>query len=359
MASKESAAVKAPVGILLINLGTPEGPTAEPVAKYLREFLMDPYVIDIPWMLRWPLVNGIIAPFRSQTTALKYQKVWSSEGSPLLKNMLDLKSALSKKLGSGYMVEMGMRYGQPDFQSALGRLRAAGVRDLLVLPLYPQYAESSTLSSILKIKALAASDFNLQILRDFFVEDEFIASFHVRIQEALSEFSPDFILFSYHGLPERHIEKVEPGCSSCLKTLDCQLRDLKARPLCYRGQCFATTEALALRLGLKKSQYMVSFQSRLGRRPWIAPYTDLVLPDLVAQGHKKVLVVCPAFTCDCLETLEEIKVQAKSDFIKLGGEDLRLVSSLNAHPIWVDNLARFVARWISEPRSVAPLLWPG
>lgn len=301
-------------GVLLINLGTPDAPTPKAVRRYLRQFLSDPYVIDINPVARWFLVNFIIAPFRSGKSAAAYQKIWTEEGSPLLVNTLKLAKAVQEKLGMKYAVQIGMRYGEPSIRHALWRLNHRDINKILVLPLYPQYASSSSKTCIEEVKRVVKKlkiSKPIDFFPPFFDHPGFIRSFAEIGRPFLNV---DYVLFSFHGLPERHIKKGDP----------------------YRDQCFATAEALAKELKLAKGKYSVSFQSRLGRTPWIKPFTDLELVRFAQEGKKKVTVFSPAFVADCLETLEEIAIRGRESFISEGGEALTLVPSLNDHPTWVE-----------------------
>lgn len=330
-------------GILLINLGTPDAPTAKAVRKYLRQFLMDPQVIDINPAARFFLVNGIIAPFRSPKSAKAYEQIWTKAGSPLLVYSQQLKEKVQKHLGENYAVELGMRYGSPSIESALLSLVSQKVESITVIPLYPQYALSSTQSSLDEVeRVLKQHQIKLPIDHKpaFFHHPLFIKAFEEVGAPYLLSVKPDHILFSFHGLPERHLKKLEPHNESyCLTRDDCC--DLPGPRLktCYRAQCVATARMLALSLGLKSEQYTICFQSRLGRTPWIKPYTDHVIIDMAKKGVKKLLVFSPSFVADCLETLEEMSIRNRELFIENGGEDLVLVPSLNDHPRWVNCVA--------------------
>jgi len=331
-------------GVLLVNLGTPDAPQAKEVRRYLREFLSDPRVIDIPAPARFALVNGIIAPFRAPKSAAAYREVWTERGSPLLFHGLDLRDALRPRLPE-VPVELAMRYGSPSIGAGLEALRAQGCDRLLVVPLYPQYASSSTGSSLEKIYAEAAARWNtpyVEALPAFYEDPHFLDAFAAVGRPVLEDLQPDHVLFSYHGLPERHCTKSDESGSHCLQRDDCCAEIVAANRNCYRAQCFATTRGLRARLGLDETNSSISFQSRLGRTPWIRPYTDEVILELAGRGVRRVAVLCPAFVADCLETLEEIGMQAAKAFQEAGGESLRLVPSLNASPAWVDGLAAMV-----------------
>ena len=326
-------------GLLLINLGTPDAPTTPAVRRYLREFLSDPRVIDINPIGRALLLNLIILPFRPAKSAAAYQKIWDAEtGSPLLSHSKALAAGVAARLGEGWKVELAMRYGHPSIADALERLR--GCERIVVLPLYPQYAASSTSTSVARVMELATAAWDvapLEIVPAFYAEPRFIAAFAAVARPVLAEARPDHVLFSFHGLPERQIRK--SGDAKCLASPTCCDRD--PPPTCYRAQCFATARALAKELAITDST--VCFQSRLGRTPWITPHTDVVI-DQLAKTHKRLAVFCPAFVADCLETLEEIGMRAKEQWLAAGGEELVLVPSLNATPAWVDAVCALVER---------------
>jgi ferrochelatase len=342
----EGAATASPrTGVLLVNLGTPRAPTPAAVRRYLREFLMDPRVLDIPWPARWLLVHAAILPTRPRRSAEAYAKIWTREGSPLLVHGRALAAALGQALGPGFVVELAMRYGEPRVGDALDRLRETNVARLLLVPLYPQWAESSSGSSAAHAAAEHARRRGLpplEILPEFFDLPGFAQAWHAVAAPVLADFRPDHVLFSYHGLPERQIRRADPTGQWCFASPACcdVLTDANRR--CYRAQCFATTRSLAPALGLDAARASTSFQSRLGRTPWIRPFTDERLPELRRAGAKRLAVLCPAFVADCLETLEEIGLRARDQWLALGGEDLRLVPSLNAHPVFVEALAGWV-----------------
>jgi ferrochelatase len=337
--------VPAMTGVLLINLGTPDNPSVGAVRRYLREFLNDPMVIDISPVARWMLLNLVVLPRRPKQSAAAYQKVWLKEGSPLLVYSEALKHSLQSTLGQEYTVELGMRYGNPSIASAVTRLDEASVDRIVVVPLYPQYAMSSTGTALAALYEDAASRSivpPLQVIPDFYEHPGYLDAAAAMIEDERADFSPDHIFFSYHGLPERHVKKSDRSGQHCLAAPDCCDQIVPANRSCYRAQCMATTRGLVQRLNLKQGDYTVGFQSRLGRTPWIKPYTDELLPALVADGKRRILVSCPSFVSDCLETLEEIGLRAREDFIEAGGEDLRLVPCLNDDQAWTDTVANMV-----------------
>jgi ferrochelatase len=331
--------------VLLVNLGTPRSPRPRDVRRYLREFLSDPRVLDMPAPLRFLLLELVILPFRPRRSALAYQKIWTPAGSPLLVHGRALASALAAELGEGYAVELAMRYGEPSIREALEKLAARTPVRLIALPLYPQYSTAATGSSLAKLASEHARLGGLpplETLDAFYAEPAFIAAFAEVARERLAAFRPDFVLFSYHGLPERQLTALDRSGRHCLATPGCCDAIGTANRDCYRAQCFATTRALAASLALTPERFATSFQSRLGRTPWIRPYTDLLLPELAAKGVRRLAILCPAFVADCLETLEEIGIRARAQWRALGGDELLLVPSLNAEPAWTQAIAGWV-----------------
>ncbi len=326
-------------GILLVNLGTPDSTSVPDVRKYLREFLMDKRVIDIPFIFRWLLVNLIIATFRAPKSAAEYRKLFTERGSPLKFYTEDLKDLVQKVLTKEYVVEYAMRYQNPSIEEGLKSLNRQNVSSLHVIPLFPQYASATTGSVIDKVMEITKT---WQIIPEvkftsqFFEHPLFLETIVDQGRQMMKENDYDHFLFSYHGLPERQIRKgsVDNYCqlgSCCNKLTD------KNR-FCYRAQCFETTRLVASKLGLSPEQYTVCFQSRLGKDPWIKPYTEDVLNELAEKGIKKVLAFSPAFVSDCLETTIEVGETYQEDFIEAGGERWDLVPSLNTEKKWVDCL---------------------
>ena len=351
-------------GLLLINLGTPDEPTTPAVRRYLRQFLGDPRVLDMNRVGRALLLEGVILPFRPARSAHAYSQIWDRErGSPLLSHGRALATAVGALLGDGWVVELGMRYGQPSLAGALERLIAADVERIVALPLYPQYASSSTGSSLEELYRLCAARINvppLAVVPAFHDHPGFLDAFAAVARPRLAEFAPDHVVLSFHGLPERHCRASDPTGAHCLPPGQtpygaCCETIVAANRHCYRAQCVSTARGLAARLGLADDRLTIAFQSRLGRVPWVQPYTDVVLPELLARGVKKIAVLCPAFVADCLETLEEIGIRARETVAAAGGE-LILVPSLNATPPWIEavaDLARGTVPAAGEPRSRA------
>jgi len=354
-ADVENPASKRPArkrrGLLLINLGTPDDPQPESVRRYLKEFLLDPWVIDIAAPLRWLLVNGIILRKRPAASAAAYQKIWTERGSPLLFHSVDLREKVANILGEDWDVRLAMRYGSPSIASVVKELNGHALSELVVLPLYPQYSQAATESCLkLSLKHLSVElpETPIHVIRDFFDYPLFIEAFAKVAEAILSQREFDHYLFSFHGLPERQVRRTDTTGSHCLKSDSCCERIGEANRLCYRAQCFATMRSLAGRLGLSSEQYSISFQSRLGRTPWIQPFTDVVFGELIQKGKKRVAVFCPSFVADCLETLEEIQIRGREDFKRMGGEELELIPSLNSSEPWVNAVAQ-LAQGVIKP----------
>jgi ferrochelatase len=288
----------------------------------------------------------VILPRRPAKSAEAYKTIWDAKrGSPLLYHSQDLAAGVAAKLGDGWKVQLAMRYGSPSIADGLSALEKANVDRIVVLPLFPQYASSSTGTAVARVMDLARERWNvpaLDFVPAFFDDEGFLASFEAVARPVLAEKTPDHVLFSFHGLPVRQITKTDAGGSHCFKSETCC--DTLANPNCYRAQSFFTARALAKRLGLPAEKFTVCFQSRLGRTPWIQPYTDVLLDELPKKGVKKLAVLCPAFVADCLETIEEIGMRAKEQWHKAGGEELTLVPSLNATPPWIDAVAAMAER---------------
>lgn len=339
-------------GVLLINLGTPDAPTTPAVRRYLREFLMDPRVLDISVLARWPLVNLIIAPFRAPKSAAAYREVWTARGSPLLTAGQDLAAAVQERLGPAFHVELAMRYQNPSVRAALDAILQHPVERIVALPLFPQYSSAATGSAVERLFDEIGQGWNvpgLKVIQDFYAHPGFIIAQAAIAREALADFDPDLVLMSFHGLPERHVRKSwAKGFSACDLAGPCPEIG-EGNRFCYRAQCYATARALAAAMGLPDERYRVSFQSRLGRDPWIKPYTDELLPDLAKAGARRLAVLCPAFVADCLETLEEIGIRAREDWRAAGGQELRLIPCVNADPRWAAAVADMVRAELDGP----------
>lgn len=333
-------------GVLLINLGTPDSPKTSDVRKYLSQFLNDPRVIDINPIGRFLLVNGIIVPFRSPKSAKLYQQIWTKEGSPLLTNSIKVKTLLQKTLGDSFVVELGMRYQSPSMESALDNLRKAQVQKIIMIPMYPQYASSSTGSSVeeaIRIISKWEVTPSVEIISKFYDNPDFIdACVEVAKKYDLKKY--DHYIFSYHGLPERHIMKgaAHYGANTC-NMGNCCDSITKNNHYCYRASCFETTRQLVKRLNIPEGKYETTFQSRLNDK-WIKPYSDKVIKQKAIEGKKNMLVFSPAFTADCLETIYEIGTEYNEIFKEHGGEKITLVESLNDHPKWIEALKKMVMK---------------
>lgn len=317
-------------GILLINLGTPSASDAKSVKRYLDEFLTDPKVIDIPNPWRTLLVRGLITPFRAKKSAHAYQQIWTKEGSPLLVHSLALKENLQQALGADYLVSLGMNYGEPSIQNALTELKDC--KKIIVIPLFPQYSSAVTESIIDKVKSLTTKP--LEIIKDFYNDEHYIQAMSNKIQETLNQKQPEYLLFSYHGLPMRQLYKTSGDiCKGCFNNL-CPAIQEKNR-YCYRAQCYETSRLITEKLSLGETKTLTCFQSRLGRLTWTGPYTEKILQDLAFLGIKNIAITCPSFVTDCLETLEEIGIRAKQTWLDYGGEELTLIPALNEDSSWL------------------------
>jgi protoporphyrin/coproporphyrin ferrochelatase len=327
---------------LLVNLGSPDSPSVHDVRRYLREFLTDARVIDIPWPLRQLLVNCAIIPSRARNSAHAYQSIWTPEGSPLVVTSRRLRDLLSRRLD--VPVELAMRYGNPSIPDVLSGLARDGIEDLFLVPLYPHYAMSSYETVVVRVREIlrrVAPGCRLSVQPPFFEDPGYISALVASARPWLEK-PHDHLLFSYHGIPERHCRKADASGAHCLARPDCCVTAHPAHAVCYRHQVFATTRAFAAAADLPDGSWSVAFQSRLGKEPWLAPYTDAELARLPRSGVRRLLVVSPAFVTDCLETIEELGIQDREIFLKAGGESYELIPCLNAHPAWVEFLERRV-----------------
>lgn len=336
---------KEKVGVLLVNLGTPDSTKTSDVRKYLREFLMDKRVIDIPFLFRWMLVNLIIAPFRAPKSAAEYKKLWVERGSPLKFYGEDITKMLQERLEDHFIVVLGMRYQSPSIKNGLEELRSQKVSKIIIIPLFPQYASATSGSvhdKVMEIVQKWQIIPQMNFISTFVEEPGFYKTFAALGKKYIDEQSYDHYIFSFHGLPERQIRKgsVDNYCklSSC-----CSVYHDKNR-FCYRAQCFLTARLIAKELNIDETQYTVTFQSRLGNDPWIKPYTDVVLKELAKHGKKAVLAFSPAFVSDCLETTVEVGEEFKEEFMEAGGERWDLVESLNDQNDWVNTLKTIVLK---------------
>jgi ferrochelatase len=330
-------------GVLLVNLGTPKSPKPKDVFRYLVEFLTDSRVVDIPWLQRQLLVRGLIVPRRYKMSAKAYQQVWTKEGSPLMVYGNQVQKALQSSLGSNYKVELAMRYQEPSIRKTLDALLKHQIKHLIVVPLFPQYA-SATTGSVLQSVQENLSRYQvipkITMIDHFFDHPKMIAAF-CEVAKSYDLGNYDHILFSFHGLPERHLKKADRN-NHCRYNKSCCNELTSKNVTCYSAQCYGTAKAIAKDLGLSQDSYEISFQSRLGKDPWLKPYTSEVIENLAKAGKKKVLVFCPSFVCDCLETIYEIGMEYSEEFKHAGGERLDLVPGLNAHPMWIEALKDIV-----------------
>ena len=333
-------------GVILLNLGSPNSTSTPDVRNYLREFLMDGRVLDIPFLLRWLIVHCFILPRRPQQSAEAYQSVWTDEGSPLIVTSFKQQKALQEKLD--IPVALGMRYGNPSTEAAIDELINKGVDDLFIIPLYPHYAMSSYetavvyLNKILKKKKVSM---RTRLLPPFYKDEAYITALVESAKPYLENSDYDRLIFSFHGIPERHILKSDPSKSHCFKSDVCCQNCNVAHATCYRHQCIQTVQSFVNQLGLPKEKYFLSFQSRLGRDPWLQPYTDKTIEKHAEEGYKKIKVICPAFTTDCLETLEEIAMEGKEIFEEAGGEHFEHIPCLNENENFIEFLAGKVHAW--------------
>lgn len=329
-------------GILLVNLGSPDSPSVPDVRKYLGEFLMDSRVIDVPYPVRLAIVYGCILPFRPRSSAEAYAKIWTENGSPLVAVSASLQRRLSDR--TGMPVELGMRYQNPTIESALARLMAAGVDEALVAPLFPHHAGSSYESAVERVKQVAskaAPRLRLTVLPPYYGRPEYIEALVASASLCL-ERDHDHLLFSFHGVPERHLRKANPDCRDCLGRPDCGDPGAASR-ICYRRHCLETVRRFAVAARLAGGSFSYAFQSRLGVDAWLKPCTRDEIVRLAGSGVRRLTVICPAFTVDCLETIEEIGMRAKEAFLAAGGAEFTLIPCLNDQPVWVDALARMIS----------------
>lgn len=341
-------------GVLLVNLGSPDSPTAKDVKPYLDEFLMDERVIDVNKVLRNILVRGIILQTRPKKSAEAYAKIWWDEGSPLV--VISERFTAKVRKQTDMPVALGMRYGSMSIEKALKELKEKGVDDVLLVPLYPHYAMSSYETVVVKtmqVKDASFPEMKITTLPAFYKSPEYIKVLSESIAEGLKDFDYDHILFSYHGIPERHIRKSDPTKFHCKIDGSCCSVNSVAHNSCYRHQVYETTELVKNYLGLSEDKLSTSFQSRLAGDPWLKPYTDYEFERLAKEGKKKLAVVTAAFVSDCLETLEEIAMEGKEQFEEAGGEHYKHIACLNDSDAWVNLMAKWVNEW--QAKEVLPV----
>ena len=336
-------------GVILMNLGSPDSTEVKDVRRYLKQFLMDERVIDVPFLARYILINGIIVPFRAPKSAKAYKTIWTKEGSPLVVLTKQLQGALQQQVS--VPVEVSMRYGNPTMQSAFDKLlnEHPDLDEVLAIPLYPHYAMSSFETAVEYAREVHTENkypFKLTFLEPFYKESGYIHALAENIRPYLTH-THDHILFSYHGIPGRHVRKSDTTGCHCMKVENCCEVESPAHSTCYRHQVFTTTRLVMEELGVPRERYSIAFQSRLGKG-WLQPFTDKRLEEMPKEGIKKLLILCPAFVSDCLETLEEIDERGKESFMEAGGETYTMIPCLNTNPLWVNVLSGWVNEFANE-----------
>jgi protoporphyrin/coproporphyrin ferrochelatase len=336
--------------VLLLNLGSPKSIKVPDVRRYLRDFLSDPRVLDVNPVLRAVVLNLFILPFRPRRSAAAYATVWTEQGSPLIATSKKQRDLLAAKVDMS--VHLGMRYGEPAVPGVIKQIVADGAEEIFLAPLYPHYAMSSYETAVVQAMEEVARQkpsIKVTLLQPFYNDPAYIAALADATAPHLQE-DYDKIIFSFHGVPERHLRKTDPSHAHCLTVPDCCHCPHPAHATCYRHQCVRTMELLVEKLDIPRDKTVLCFQSRLGRDPWLTPQTDVTVERLGHEGVKKILVICPSFVSDCLETLEEVAEGCKETFEEAGGEHLKLVPCLNENPRWIDFLADRCRRWVSADR---------
>lgn len=340
-------------GVLLLNLGSPDSPEVPDVRRYLREFLMDGRVLDAPWPVRFAVVNFGILPKRPIQSSEAYKSIWTAEGSPLIVSSRRIQAALQERVD--IPVELAMRYQNPSIEGAIRNLAKLGVKNLLVIPLFPHYAMSSYETAVERAREVAhkiSTGMKVQVVPPYYDAPEYVGALVASANRYLEQ-NHDYLLFSFHGLPERHLRKADPTKCHCMKVQNCCEIPSPAHATCYRAQCFKTVRAFVRANALAEGSYSVAFQSRLGREPWMQPYTDKEIERLAKAGVKRLAVICPAFVSDCLETLEEIGIRGREVFQHAGGEELTLVPCMNDHPDWINALQGMVSEFQKGAKAMS------
>lgn len=335
--------------VLLVNLGSPDSTSVSDVRRYLREFLGDERVLDLPAPARWALLEGIILRTRPKKSAHAYEQIWTEDGSPLIITSQNVQRKLQSSLDSSTPVYLAMRYGQPSIASVISQIAKDGIEEVFLIPQYPHYAMSSWETVVVKVyeeAARLAPQLRVSSIQPFYRDADYIDALYAVAAPHLAQ-PHDYVLFSYHGIPVRHLRKADSSKAHCTIVKDCCTTDSPIHSTCYRAQCFATTRALAARAGIAADKHSVSFQSRLAGEPWLTPFTDHELERLAKEGRKRLLVLCPAFVADCLETIEEISVEGKKTFLDAGGESFIQIPCLNDHPAYIDFLAKRTQQWLN------------
>lgn len=337
--------------VLLVNLGSPDSTSVADVRRYLDEFLSDDRVLDTWKPIQQFVLKCFILPKRPKQSAHAYSKIWLPEGSPLTNTSRRLRTLVAD--GVDVPVELAMRYGQPSIHDVVGKMAAGGVDDLFLIPLYPHYAMSSYESVVARVHEVVRAQcpgMRVTTLQPFYDEPDYIEALYQSAKPDLDS-GYDMVLFSYHGIPERHLRKADSSKAHCTIVRDCCLTCSPVQSTCYRAQVVRTTDAFVRRAGIPKDKWFLSFQSRLAGEPWLQPYTDFELERLGKAGVKRLLVMTPAFVSDCLETLEEIAMAGRENFENAGGGYFKQIPCLNEHPLWVEFLQRRIGAWLSAPRT--------
>jgi ferrochelatase len=335
--------------VLIANLGSPDSTSVPDVRRYLREFLGDERVLDMASPLRWLLLEGVILRTRPKRTAHAYSKIWTAEGSPLVATSERVRRRLSESIGAQAPVRAAMRYGNPSIPDVVSSLAEGGFDDVLLFPQYPHYAMASwetVVARVREVAAVLAPGMRLTCVQPFFGDSDYIEMLHGVAAPFLAK-PHDHLLISYHGIPERHLRKADSSRSHCTKFEECCVTPSPAHATCYRAQCVRTTAEFARKAGLDPARYSMSYQSRLAGEPWLQPFTDLELARLPKAGVKRLLVMCPSFLADCLETLEEISMAGRETFLSAGGEHFEKILCPNDHPLFIDFLANRVRKWLN------------
>lgn len=341
-------------GVLLVNLGSPDSPEPQDVKPYLDQFLMDKYVIDVPYLLRALLVRGIILRKRPEDSSHAYKKIWTEDGSPLI--VISKRFCEKVKAQTGVPVALSMRYGKPSIEAGMEELAAKGVTEMLLFPLYPQYAMASTKTIEVLAREIGLKKFphiRITEVPAFYNRPDYIQNLSGLIRKHLEGFEFDHLLFSYHGIPERHIRKTDVTKSHCRINGECCSTPSAAHKFCYRHQCYETTRLVVEQLGIPKDKYSLAFQSRLAGDKWLEPYTDIEINKMPGKGIRKLAVVTPAFVADCLETLEEIAMRANEDFKERGGEDFLAIPCLNENDDWAKTASNWINDWAKTGKIFA------
>jgi ferrochelatase len=337
--------------VLIANLGSPDSTSVHDVRRYLREFLGDPRVLDMPALKRWLLLEGIILRTRPKKTAHAYSRVWTAQGSPLVATSESVRRRLAAALGDRASVHLAMRYGNPSVESAVAALAREGCGEVLLFPQYPHYAMSSWETAVVRVyeeAARQAPGMKVTCVQPYYGDEDYIGMLCAVAAPLLGR-PYDHLLFSFHGLPERHLRKADSSHAHCTLVADCCTTCSPAHATCYRAQCMRTTAEFARRARLDPARYSMSYQSRLAGEPWLQPFTDHEFVRLAKAGVKRLLVICPSFLADCLETLEEISMAGKETFLAAGGQELEKILCPNDSPQLIDFLANRVHNWLNQP----------